>query len=320
MVGMLGHIGIGKETTWGTAVAVTDYVEAMSESIVSNLDRFETRNIIAGLYEPDDSAGIEHHEGEIVFGANPRNLGHFLNGCLGVNSVTVVLSGFLFSNAFAPVNTLANSLHPLPPYTLEVFRPGASDTASSFRYAGVQIAKMAFNVKPNQDMEVTASIIAKANTLLTKSSATFPTSPTQMFTFDTASVQLLSGGAVDRFEDLSIEIDNQLEGITTLNNSTTISRVRRTGPQMIRISSTVGFDDFADFLAFKNQTEQRLVLSLFRANSFALVLDIPRVVWTEAPVQIGGRDRLTFNFAGMGRFHTGSNMAMRATLTTVTSY
>jgi hypothetical protein len=319
MVGMLGHIGIGKETTWGTGVAVTDYVEALSESVISTIERYETRNIYAGIHEADDADGMRRHEGDISFAINPRNVGHFLLGGLGVNSVAVVLSGSHFTNHFAPVQTLISSRHPLAAYTLEIHRPAHTTTASSFRYTGAQIAKLSFNVKPNQEARLTASIIAADATLLTKTTATFPTSPVQFFTFDQASVQL-GGAAMDRFEDITIEIDNQLEGIATLDGSTTISRVRRTGPQLIRISGTFGFDDFTDFLSFRNQTEQRLTLSMFRASSFALVLDLPRVVFTEMPVQIGGRERLTVDFAGMARFHTGSNMALRASLTTVTTY
>lgn len=319
MTGMLGFIGVGKETTWGTAVAVTDYVEAMQESLVTAIDRFETRQIVAALYEPDDAAGVVRNEGDIVFGGHPRAMGYFLNGAFGANSITSVLSGFFYTNAFYGTQTLSSSLNPLPPYTLEIFRPSLNLPSSSFRFAGAQVSKLSMNVKPNQDLECTASIIAQAQTLLTKTTASFPSSPTQMFTFDTASVQL-GGAAVDRFEELTVEIDNQLEGIPTLNNSTNISRIRRTGSQLIRVSGTVEFDAFSDFLNFTSQTEQRLVVSFFKASSFALVIDVPRMVFTEMPVQIGGRDRLTVNFAAMGRYHSGSANAISVRLSTTNTF
>jgi hypothetical protein len=292
----------------------------MNESIVTTIDRFETRNIISGLYEPDDVDGIRHHEGDIVFGAHPVTVGHWLKMACGVNSSTVVSAAALWSNRFYMVQTLASSLHPLPAYSIEVHRPSATTPSSSVRYSGVNVSKLAFNVKPNQDVECTASIIAKGQTLITKTSPTFVTSPTQMFTFDTCSIQLPSGTAVDRFEDLTIEIDNQLEGVATLNSSTDISRIRRTGAQMIRLSGTVEFDAYTDFLNFTTQAEQRMLVSFSRSTAFSLVFDFPRVVFTEMPVQIGGRDRLTVNFAALARYHTGSVNAMTANLTTTNTF
>ena len=65
-------------------------------------------------------------------------------------------------------------------------------------------------------------------------------------------------------------IDNQLEGILTLNNANTIERVRTTGPQLIRISGTMDFTDVTEEQDFINQTERVLEFSLTRADSFAL--------------------------------------------------
>jgi hypothetical protein len=322
MDGMLGYIGVGSETTWGTAVAPQAYVEAMNESITTTIDRFETRNIITGLYEPDDADGVRHHEGDIVMGFHPVTMGYFMKAAFGINSSTVVSAAALWANRFYPVTTLANSLHPLPSYSIEVLRPcqGMTSPSSAFRYSGAQVSKLSWNYKPNQDVEVTASIIAKDMALATKATPTYVTSPTQMFTFDTASIQLPSGTAVAHIEDLTIEIDNQLEGVATLNNSTTISRIRRTGPQLIRVSGSFEFDTFTDFLNFTTQAEQRMVVSVARSTAFSLVVDMPRIVFTEMPVQIGGRERLTVNFAAMARYHTGSVNAITANLTTTNTF
>lgn len=319
MTGMLGHIGIGKETTWGTGVAVTDYVESLSESVVTNIERFETRNIYAGIYEPDDSPGLNRHEGDIVFAVSPRNVGHFLNGCLGVSSPAVVLSGFLYTNAFTPTQTIATSLVPLPSYTLEVFRPGASALSSSSRYAGAVISKLAFNLKPNQDLRCTASVIAQARTGITKTTASFPASPTQFFTWDVASVAL-AGAAYDRFGELNIEFDNQLEGVSLLDGSNTITRIRRTGAQMVRIGGSLEFEDFTDYNSFLSATEQALKVTLSRASSFQMVFDVPRMIYTAYPVTIGGRGRLSVNFEGMARYHVGSANAIKISVTNVTTY
>jgi len=318
MTGMLGHVGIGVESAWGTAVAAANYVEILNESLVTTIERYETKNVIGGLYEPDDSAGVERHEGDIVFAGHPDPLGRFLMAALGANAASSITST-LFSNVITAATTLASSLHPLPPYTVEVYRPGAMDISTSFRYSGVQVGQIELGFAPNQDVRVTASILAKTRASIAKTSPSFPASPTAAFAFDSVSLQL-GGAAVARIEALTINIDNQIEGFPTLNNSTGIAKVRRNGPQLIRVGGTIEFDDFTDFDIFAAQTEQQLIVSTFLANSFSLVIDIPRAVFTEFPVQIPGRERLTVDFAMMARYHTGSGSAIQATLVDTTTF
>lgn len=319
MVGMLGHIGIAKETTWGTGVAAANFIEALSEGFVSDIERFETRNIIGGLYEPDDEAGIKRHEGELVFAVHPEIVGYVLNGVMGSNSVTVVLSGSLHTNEFFMADTIQNSLHPLPPYTFEVYRPGATDVSTAFQFAGAQFTSAEFNISPNQDLRCTTNMIAKTRNMIAKTTPTFPSSPVGPFTWDVASLEL-GGAAVARVEALTINIDNQLEGVPTIIASDEIAKVRRTGSQMIRLSGTVEFEDFTDFDTFRNQTEQAVRATLTMTDSFQLVFDVPRAIFIEYPVQMGGRDRVTVDFEMMARYHTGSASALRVGLTTVNTF
>lgn len=319
MSGMLGHIGLAKESTWGTAVAADAYIEALSESIVTTIERFETRNIVGGFFEADDETGVARHEGDLVFAAHPENLGHILNGVFGVNTVTSLGNG-LFTNEMSPTQSFASSEHPLPPYTLEVFRPGAVSTNTSFQYAGAQFSTVELALAPNQDLRVTGSVIAKTRNMIAKTTATFPTSPSGVFTYDVTSVSFGGTAVGARLESLTFAIDNQLEGVPALNNDTEIAKVRRTGMQQIRISGTLEFDDFTDFDDFTSQTEQQIIATLTMTDSFQLVFDAPRAVFSEYPVQIPGRDRLTVDFTMMARYHTGSNNAFLATLTTTNTF
>jgi len=312
--GLLGHIGIAKETTWGTAIAATDYFEAMSEGVTPTPDRFETRNIIAGMYEPDDEAGVLRIAGDIAFAGHPIPLGFFLNGVLGNNSGSVVLSGFLFLNEFTVRTDDINSLHPLPSYTLEVFR----DIGSAQQFDGALFSAFQMAIQPNQDLRCTASVIAKDTRNLASTTASFPGSPVGMFQFDTCSVALNSVG-VDIVEALTISIDNQLEGIPALNASTNIARIKRTGPPLIRVSGTVALEDITDYQRLINQTEIPLTVNMTKSNSFALLIEIPRVVYTGFPLGMAGRERQTVAFTGTGRYHTGSNQAIEVSLTNTKS-
>ena len=312
--GHVGFFGLAKESSWGTAVAASDYAELMSENLTTTVDRFATRNIFSGYYEPDDYAGARRTAGGIVLAGFPAPLGHLLKAAFNSISQSVVLSGYLWTNNYSSVKSEFADGVPRQPYTLEVFR----DVTSSHRYAGALLNKLTLALAPNQDLRVSAEWIAKARTLLSKSTPTFPGSPVDPFTFDTASIQL-AGAASSRFEAFTLSVDNQLEGILALNNSNEIARIRATNPQMIRISGTLDFADVAEQEDFINQTERAMKLNLTRAQSFNLLIDVPRFVYTAHAANMSGRGRVTATFEGMARYLTSSLTAIGIGLTTTKS-
>ena len=316
--GMRGHVGIARETAWGTGVAAVDYLEALSESLITTIDRFDVRNIVGRFTEGDDMDGVRRHAGDLVFPAHPTIAGHFLRGVLGQQSLTILNSSYFRYNwGFLTADT--GSLHPLPSFTLEVFRPGANVVNSAFRYAGVQVGSVEMSVAPNQDVRMTARLIARSRSIITATTPTFPASPVNFFAFDTASLSI-AGAAVDRIESFRLNLDNQIEGVPNLNNDTEISRVRRTGPAIARVSGTVGFDSFADFDDFRQQTERQVIATFTRANSFLLSVDLPRAVFDAFPIQLAGRGRVTVDFSMIGRYHVGSLHSVLATMTTTNTF
>lgn len=312
--GFLGYLGIAKEATFGTAVAATDYAELMSENLSSAIERFETRNIFAGMHEPDDFAGARRNTGGTVLAGNPLPLGHLLKAALGNASASTVLSGFLYTMNYGSVKSEFASGVARPPYTLEVHR----DVTSSHQYAGAVLNRLTMAMAPNQDLRITAEWIAKARSLIVKTVPTIVSSPSDPFTFDTVSLQI-GGAATARVEAMTVVIDNQLVGELTLNNSNEISRIRATGPQLIRISGTIDFADVTEEQDFINQTERAVKFSLTRGQSFQLVVDAPRMVYTAFPMGMPGRGQLKVAFEGVARYLTSSATALGVRLTTIRS-
>jgi len=312
--GFLGYVGIGKESAFGTAVAATDYFEIMSESLSETIDRFPTRNAFGGFYDPDDFAGARRVAGNIVMFGHPVSIGHLLKAALNTISGSAISSGFLHLSRFISTKSEYAAGVAGQPYTLEVHR----DVGSSHQYAGAICNQLQLSLAPNQDVRVTADWIAQNGGLIAKTTPTFPGSPTDPFTFETASLTI-AGAATARWEAFNITVNNNLDGILALNASTNIIRVRRRGPQEVRISGTLDFTDVAEYLDFKNQTELAMRLNLTRANSFSLLIDIPRFVYTAFPTGIPGRDRLTVSVAGMARYSTTSALAVDFGLTTTKS-
>jgi hypothetical protein len=309
--GMQGYIGFGKETTWGTAVTPTAFATAMSESLSASIDRYETKNIFGGFYKPDDEAGLRRFAGDTVHSGDPSTLGYLLHAAFGAVATTS-LSATFKSHVFQSATTDVSSVCALPPYTLEIFR----DVTSAQQYAGCNLSKLALQFQPNQDVRATASWIGRSmlnKARIAAASVTFPNSPVSPFTFDVASVSL-AGVGVDYVEALSIEIDNRLEGIGTLNGSTNINRISRNEAILGTINGTFSFDDIAQYQNFINQTEVALSVNCFRSQSFSMIITAPRLVYTAFPLSMPGRGRLTVGFTGEARMPVGSAGGIAVTL------
>ncbi len=309
MYGMAGFLGLGKETSWGSGVAATDFIELMSENITLDIARYDTRNVIGRLSEPDDSAGIKTVQGDALFAAFPIGLGYVLRSAFGVVSGSIIVSGQLYRNDFSFGDTAFSNDCPVPPYTFEIFR----DVTSSQRYTGVAVSRLQLACQPNQDVRVTASILARATAELAKSTPSFPGSSIYPFAFDTASISI-GGAASAKLEAYTFTADNQLVGVPRLNNSSEIAVLRRNGFQQVRFGGTIAFEDLTEYKNFKDQTEQAIKIHHTLAASFGLTIDMPRFVYTAFPLGTPGRERLTVAFEGIGRYHTGSLNAVKVSL------
>lgn len=311
--GFNGFIGLAKETGWGSATAATDYVEALNENITVTLDRFDYKNIIGSYAEPDDQAGVLRIAGDMVFAGHPIAIGHFLKGVFQTKSLSTVGSS-LWQHTFMTTQADFAADCPNQPYTLEIFR----DVTSSQQYDGCLISKLDMSITPNQDVRFSAGIIGRNTRNLTKTSPTFPGSPTKPFIFSDVSLQI-AGAATTIVEALTVSVQNQMQGIPILDGTSIIGRIRRTGFQMISISGTMDFQNITEYNNFINQTEQAMIIAMTKASSFQMVYTIPRMVYLTHPLGIPGRQRLTVAFTGKGFYHSGSATAIRVQLTNTKS-
>ncbi|MFQ5791106.1 MAG: phage tail tube protein [Acidobacteriota bacterium] len=310
--GMLGFLGLGKETAYGTPVSATDYVAFEAESIQETINFLRTGQVRARFAEPPKFLGMKTIAGDIAFDAHPIALGFFLRSALG--GYTAPASAGLATHVFTPTASNFSSVSPLPPYTVEVHR----DVSSSWRYTSALAAQIGIEVGANRIVRATATIVAKDSTLIAKSTPSFPTgSP---FSWDVASVSL-GGAASGIFEALRVTIANPIEGLGTLDASKLISRVRRTAHTQIRVAGVIDFDDQTEYEKFRDGTERRLAITFTSVPSNQLILDIPSFFYQTFPANISGPARISVAFDGGGEYNTGSGTALTVTLTnTKTTY
>lgn len=313
-LGMLGFIGLGKEGSGNVAVAASTYFEALSESVSLKRDRIERINLGGRISEPDDYQGASTIEGEISFSVNPSNIGFPLLGILSPASLTEVLSGSLYTHAFAPPTdeqTQWDAYYAGRPFTMEIYR----DVGSSQQYAGVNFAGLTLQQAWNQDLRATAQVIATSERDIAKSTPTFATSPTDPFGFDACSVSI-AGVAATTIEALTINMMANLEGVGTLHNSRNIKKIRRNNFFQPRFELTAAFEDNTFLNRLRNQSEFAMTVTWSRANSFQLVWHSPRSIITSFPTGVGGRGRQVITMGGMSRYSVGSGLATQLLLTT----
>lgn len=303
-IGVFGHIGYNVEASYDTYKVASYFIEALSESLALKIDRFDIKNIMGKGSEPDDMAGLRHVEGDISFAGFPKPLGYFLNAVLGSETVVATANSLGVVKFRQSVSGDYDGMRPLPSLCFEINR----DVTSAFLISGCEVSKLVLACQPNQDLRVTASVIGKTLAMGAKTDAGsvyFPGSPSQPFAFDTASIQIY-GAASAIFESFEVTFDNQLDPVAVLNNSNKINRTYRKGPPMVRVSATMEFNDLAEFGTFQQQSEFAITANFTRAGSFGLMLNFPRVIFSEFPVNIGGRERILVKANMIARYDSSS--------------
>lgn len=305
--GFASHIGIVLENSLAVlGGARTDFMKVKNEGIQLNIERFQPVVVHGSFAEPDDEAGIKGIEGDIVMYGHPESFGHFLAAVMGVSSTVEVTSGFLYQHTMTP-RTVAlgdfDSRRPNRSFSVEVYR---HDVASAFIYRGMIPSKVSLNLQPNQDLQLTTSFIGIAVDIGSKSTPTFPGSPTGPFVYHQSSVTV-DGVAVKHVEQLTMEVDDQLSALPVARDSDEAWKIKRGGPQTIKVSGVSAFDDFDLYDKYVNQTEFALKVNVLRANSFSALFNFGRMVLTSAPIVVPGAERLTYSWEAMARTPVGSH-------------
>jgi len=316
--GVLGFLAISKQNSFGTSTASWNFIPIISESLVTTIEQQRRGSIVGRTAEGIASTGVERNAGDISLEPHQLHLGHLLRGVFGQSSTvaTSVAAFNDFTHEFIPRNAKFDSKAMLPPYTIQVHR----DVTSSFQYTDALFTRLELTVQGNALVNVKVGVMARTNSIMAASTATF-TEPTP-WAWNVASVSI-GGTAVDFIENLTIVIEQPVEGVVMLDATTRVNRFVRSGPTTVRVNGRVDFQDLTEFAAFKAQTQRRLLLSLAPAVSSgpSMTVDVPSLLYTTFPAQIGGPNRIGVDFQASGEYNVASSYALRVTLTnTVASY
>jgi hypothetical protein len=310
--GALAHIGLGKEATYGTPAAATDYLRFASEGLNEEIEQVLSENISGVVDEGASYEGMHNISGDISFDVYPNVVGHLLRGAFGAPVSTEVVAG-VYQHVFTPVQENFSNVCALPPYTLEVHR----DMEQAFQYSGAVVNELTFSFgTDNKLMQGSAAIIAKALALIAKTVPNFEaTNPFQWFQ---ATVTL--DAAINKdISTVEFGIQNNLEGRASLDGTKVISRVLRSGFRSFPVKFSLDLKDMAEYNKFRAQNEVPLKIELTGdvisgANNYKMIIDVPKFRFAAFPINVDGAGAIATQVDGSAKYDPAALHAIKITL------
>jgi hypothetical protein len=223
-----GYVGVGKETTKGTAVPPTLFFRASRP--VSPALRQEMAEVPdISTYGVADLIPVARHvEGDLGVIVTPNAIGALLTALLGAPTTTGTNPNY--THTFTPKTTV-------PTYTVE-----AQSGLGIFRAPGAVVEELEFSHAANGILEATARYMGRDKT--TQGTAATPTIETLVFT-PTQLTLNVDGGALQTYgEDLRLRLSYPKEIIQTFGSATPYD-ILPTGEGDVTLEATVVFDSTA---------------------------------------------------------------------------
>lgn len=315
--GALSHLGISAQQSFGTATGSWDYMPIISESLVTEIEQLEEEGMRARFEAGATHEGLITIVGDIVFEPHPILMGHFLRGVTGQGSLSYSNSACVWE--FIPKQGDFSTNCALPPFTLQIYR----DNGSAWQFTDAIVNQLAIEISGGAMVKATASMLCRVSSLMTKTSPSFPAG--NPFNWSQASLSL-AGTANGDFENFVFTINNNIEGVTVLDNTRLHGKYLRAGYRESVFNGNVDFASQTEYNKFRVGSEQAIKLTVTgdtTATSYnnLLVIDIPQGKYSSYPVNISGAGRMSIGVDGIAKYNTTSAYAVRFTLTnTRTTY
>lgn len=241
-IGMKGYIGFGEESTYGTPVTRTKFLDILGESIQYQRPLIESQGLYrVGVLDSKVVQGAVEVGGDFSFEAQYDGWEKLAKQVFGaVNSTNI--AGTAYKHLFTIADSLPTGL------TFEVFRDQSGFTSEqnrAFIYKGCKINSMQFACGVGELLKVTCAIMGRDVERQAKTSETFTTTPLAVYHRG-----LLKWGGVDaEVSQFQLTLANGLDARPLLGTALTReplrgSKVQVTGSFTAEFDSPAKFDDF----------------------------------------------------------------------------
>ncbi|MCS7135476.1 MAG: phage tail tube protein [Nitrososphaerota archaeon] len=268
------YLGVGKESTYGVAAAATSWYDIIRENMAVRRTTMLNKDTVADRQITRAARGEEYVEGEIELYLNSQQIGHLLLSCLG----SVVTSG---TGPYMHVFSVAESL---PSLTL---RSGL-DNVKEKVVVGAIVDSLEVVAEVGK-ARVRAGIIGRQLMLGDVSSPSF----TEKEDFTHGDVWITIGGVTKRPRRITLKMNNNLERIHVLGDS----YLQKLKPKKFEVTGSfdLDFESDAEYQDFLSLASRDLNIR-FEKGDHRIEFDIKRFVYTDAKVEVRGREILVANF------------------------
>lgn len=249
-----GAVGIGEETTYGTAATITDWIAADSAtpsvksaqapwSLVTN--DWETVASVRGLLEVGVSIAFQVYASDSV-------------GAL-IEAATYRV----------PFGASEGTIGQPKSYTIEL----VMDNGSSIQLTGCVANSFTLSVKPGEVVKGTVEFQARDADTVSSSSPSVAVGAM----FHGSQTGVTFGGVANVLcNSFDLNLSNNCERRYTLTGDRKARRVRAKN-QLVKGNLQFDFDDTTQFDAFIDGTDQNVILTTTAADTSTLVIDLPVV-------------------------------------------
>lgn len=300
--GINAQLGALKETTYGTGVTPSKFVEFVSESMSLNLDRLESKGLRASSRVERSGRSVANlmgANGDITVEVATKGMGWLWELALGVGAITTPTSGVL-------TRDLTFNLADAPPSaTIQIGRPTVLNVNQPFTYTGCMCTSWEVSCDVDGILELKMSLDAQNETTATAlATATYATGVSLL---SYLGGQVTVGGTPYDVKKFSIKGDN---GLATdrrfLRNSGLKKQPIPADFTALTVDFTVEFTDLTFYTLFTAGTLSTFD-ALFRGPQIEVVtptyynqLDIsaPVVRIDGSTPNVGGPGILELNVTG----------------------
>ena len=289
--GLAAQIGIGVESTVGTAATPTRFYEFNDESIAQTIERIESEGLRTGnrvLRSDRFVSGQKAIEGSFSMDMTAGN------------------TAILFKHALGAVATAGSFVHTCTmsdPFglglTLEVGRPGNDGTVRAFTYAGCKINTLDLSVSVGELLSAEFGIIGTtAETIGSVTSASYGTG-LELLHFAGAAITV--GGTAYPCKDFSLSVNNGLTGDRYVLGSQIAQQPIASSMAEVTGSLVAEFVDATAYNRVVNATTAAIVATFTVSASKSITVTVPVARFDGDTPTVGGPDILdqTLNFKGL---------------------
>lgn len=249
-LGMNSWIGFGQESTYGTYVVPTEFIEIESETLMKEVQRIEAMSILRrGTVDNKIIAGAVQVGGDITFpvqfGGWTR-LAYHAFGDVTHSQPDITNAPTAYKHTFKIADVLPAAL------SFEVFRDTTQFTTEpnkSFAYSGCKLSKIEFSCNINEVLKCSVNIMGREESRVARSTSN-PSFSTDTYAVFTQGIVSYNGNDVEA-NNISIALENNLTYRYKLGSALTRepvpdTKIMATGSFDIEFQSWNEYDDFVN--------------------------------------------------------------------------